>query len=156
MLRVENRSTTAGFTIVELAIAIVTSAILVAISFSAYKDYNESVIARKAADQMAADLALARSHAIKRRTNVSMVLDEGARSYEIRAEDGTVMSRRYFDDDSDLPVSSLEIPGGVDSITFNSRGFVSGALLPIRLTRGSRGWEVTMNAVGRTSVSDYP
>ena len=153
-----NRSCTsrsAGFTIVELAIAMSTAAILLALSYSAYRDYNESVVARAAANQVAADIAMARSHAIKQRGNVSIVVNESARSYVIRDDAGNVFKTRYFDTDSDLPVRFIEIPSP-DSITFNSRGFIAGNLIPIDLGRRNLSYRVTMNAVGRSQVNKYP
>jgi Tfp pilus assembly protein FimT len=142
-----------GFTALELAIAIAVAGIPSAISYGVYRDYNDATVARRAGQQIAADLALARSHAIKRRGNVSLVVDEAARIYRLRDDAGRLLAQRYFDDDSDLPVRSLTIPGSRDSITFNSRGMVVGATQPVLVGSRDRTFRVTMNALGRSMVT---
>jgi type II secretory pathway pseudopilin PulG len=139
----------------ELIIAIVIFAILAALSYGAYRQYNEALVTRSAANQVAADIALARSQAIKRRGNVSIVVDEPARSYVIRDDAGNLYKTRYFDDDSDLPLRFIETPSP-DSITFNSRGFVVGTLIPVDVGRRNRWYRVTMTAVGRTQITKQP
>jgi hypothetical protein len=139
----------------ELIIAIVIFAILAALSYGAYRQYNEALITRSAANQVAADIALARSQAIKRRGNVSIVVDDANLTYVIRDEAGNVYKTRFFDSDSDLPLRVIEIPPP-DSITFNSRGFVVGTLIPVVVGRRDREFRVTMNAVGRTQINKHP
>jgi len=139
----------------ELIIAIVIFAIMAALSYGAYRQYNEALVTRAAANQVAADISLARSQAIKRRGNVSIVVDEPARSYVIRDEAGNVYKTRFFDTDSDLPLRFIETPSP-DSITFNARGFVVGTLIPVDVGRRNRAFRVTMNAIGRTQINKHP
>ena len=139
----------------ELIIAIVIFAIMAALSYGAYRQYNEALVTRAAANQVAADISLARSQAIKRRGNVSIVVDEPARSYVIRDEAGNVYKTRFFDTDSDLPLRFIETPSP-DSITFNARGFVVGTLIPVDVGRRNRAFRVTMNAIGRTQITKHP
>ena len=73
----------------------------------------------------------------------------------LRDEAGTVYKTRYFDNDSDLPLRYIETPAP-DSITFNSRGFVVGTLIPVDVGRRNRAFRVTMNALGRTQINKHP
>lgn len=142
-----------GFTLVELAISMATTAILLAIGYGAMREYAEATAARKAAVQVAADIALARSHAIQQRENISLVATEPTREYEVRDRAGTVVARRYFGDGAELMLTSLDVTRAGDSLTFNSRGLLVGGTGRVTLVRGTRTHDVLVNALGRTDVN---
>lgn len=135
--------------------AIATATFMLAVSWGAYRHFNESVVVNKAARLIAADVALTRSYAIQRRTNVSLVANETARSYVIRDTTGAVLAQREFDFTSGMPLGYLDVPSDGDSLTFNSRGLLtSGAGTQLWLGKGGRTRYVYVNALGRYKVSD--
>lgn len=143
----------AGFTLIELMSAVVVAAIMLALGYAGFREFNEAITVRKAAGTIAADLSLTRSFAIQRRENVSLVADEADRSYEIRAADGTVLSRRSFDVDSGLPLDGMAVGTVGDSVTFNSRGLmIGGGGVEVAVGRRDRAQVVYMNALGRYTI----
>ncbi|MGH7540519.1 MAG: GspH/FimT family pseudopilin [Gemmatimonadota bacterium] len=142
-----------GFTVVELAISLATTAILLAIGYGAMRQYAEATTARKVAVQIAADIALTRSHAIQRRENVSLVARETQRDYVVRDLAGTVFTRRSFGAGSDLVLTSMVVSTAGDSLTFNSRGLLLGGTGTVTVARGTRAHDVLVNALGRTDVN---
>lgn len=144
-----------GFTIIELLIAIVMTGVLLALVYGGYRQFNEATVVKKAAGLLGADVALARSYAIQRRSNVSLVADETARGYAIRDTSGVVLAQRSFDRTSSLPLDRLDVKADGDSLTFNSRGLLaSGAGIELDVGRGDRDRTVSVNALGRYQVSD--
>lgn len=145
----------AGFTLIELLLAIITVAVLLGVAYGGYRQFNEAVVVKKAANIIGSDVALTRSLAIQRRSNVSLVADEPQRSYVIRDTAGAVLARRSFDRTAALPLDMLDVQADGDSVAFNSRGLMaSGAGVVIELGRGERRRAVTVNALGRYQVSD--
>lgn len=144
----------AGFTILELLIAIVMAGVLLALVYGGYRQFNEAIVVKKAAGVVAADVTLTRSFAIQRRANVSLVANETQRSYTIRDTTGTRLAVRSFDRSSDLPLDRLDVETGGDSLTFNSRGLlVTGAGVEIEMGRGDRDRTVSVSALGRSRIS---
>lgn len=144
----------AGFTLIEMMIAITVIGVLLAIGADALRTYRESTLVREAAEVLAAEMIVTRSAAIKRRGNVSLVADESELSYVIRADDGEeVRGRRSFDADSDIPLDRLDVAASGDSLTFDSRGLlVSGVNARIDVGRPDRTLRVEFNALGRHRI----
>lgn len=142
-----------GFTVVELAIALTTMAILSAISIGTFRQYAEATSARKAAVQIAADIALTRSFAIQRRENVSLVMDESDLAYVVRDEAGTVLTRRAFNVGSEVMLDLMTLNTSGDSLTFNSRGLLNNGTAQVVVGRRSRSHQVDVNALGRTTLN---
>lgn len=144
-----------GFTIIELLIAIVMMAVLLALVYGGYRQFNEAMAVKKSAGLVGADVALTRSYAIQRRSLVSIVADESERIYMIRDTSGVILARRSFDRGSALPLDRLDVKTEGDSLTFNSRGLlVAGGGIEIDVGRGDRDRTVSVNALGRYQVSD--
>lgn len=143
----------AGFTVTEMAVSIGIAAILTVVGVGAFRQYTESTAARKAAVQLAADVGLTRSLAIQRRENVSLVLDEAALTYEVRDTVGTVLMRRDFGPGTEVPLSSLNVNTGGDSLTFNSRGLLVGGSASIIVQRSSRSHQIDINVLGRAALN---
>ena len=145
---------TRGFTVVELAIALSSMAVLTAVALGSFRQYAESMSARKAAVQFAADVGLTRSFAIQRRQDVSLVVDESALTYVVRDASGTVLMRRDFSGtDVDLTLTQLTMNTTGDSLTFNSRGLLSTGTAQATLARRDRSHQVAVNGLGRTTLN---
>lgn len=143
----------AGFTLVEMLMAIAVASILLALGYNGYRQFNESITVRKAAKTLASDLALTRSFAIQRRANVSLVIDETNRTYIIRASDGTALVGRSFNAGSGLALERMVLDVAGDSITFNSRGLLVGASsVQVGVGRGERTQRISVNALGRYTI----
>ncbi|MFQ5691397.1 MAG: Tfp pilus assembly protein FimT/FimU [Gemmatimonadota bacterium] len=147
-----HRTRSRGFTVLELLIAVTILAVITSVGLEGYRQFREATAVEHAAKQIGADLWLTRSFAIQRRTNVSLVADEAARTYRIRDTTGVVLARRFFDRDSALPLDSLSINLAGDSVTFNARGLQVGNGAQIEVARGGRARTLTMNAMGRSRV----
>ncbi len=138
---------------VELAVSLATTGVLLAMGYGAFRQYAEAATARKASVQLAADVSLTRSFAIQRRESVSLVANEANRSYVIRDTAGTVLMRRDFGVGSDLPLTTVVVSTSGDSLTFNSRGLLVPSSAQVALGRRGRSHVVRINALGRTTIN---
>lgn len=146
---------TAGFTIHELIISVILFAIVITSGATGYRRYNESIAIHRAASQIEADLALAKSAAIQRRANVSIVADEAYRQYEIRDDAGNMIVRRHLDGSSHLMIDAMDFEVTGDSITYNSRGMLVGMTSAlVSIARGDDGQAVGTGKFGETSTQD--
>lgn len=144
----------AGFTLVEMLIVLSIVSLAMLVANGSYITFRESSTLNRAARVVAADVALARSYAIRNRAVVSFVADESARSYVIRDAGGTVYLNRVFDAASEMPISSLDVIATGDSITFNERGLMGGAgSVNIDVGRNGGSRRVQVNAVGRWRIT---
>jgi len=142
-----------GFTLVELLIVITIITVVGLISTTSFRSFRERAILTRAAEVVASDASLTRSYAIRERRNVSLVADEGARTYVIRSAAGDTLARRFFDAGSELQVDSLDVALAGDSLTFNPRGLLaSGGLARIGVGRNDAARQVQVNALGRTRI----
>lgn len=143
----------AGFTLMELLIAMAIGATVTTVGIISFKQWGEAGTVEKAARVVAADVALTRQYAIQRRESVSLVADETNRWYQIRAASGAMLLRRDFDAANDLPLTQLDVRLPGDSIAFNSRGLVANAgIAQIDVGRTGRTQRVSFNALGRTRI----
>ena len=139
----------------EFAIALSSMAVVSAVALGAFRQYSESMSARKAAVQFASDVGLTRSFAIQRREDVSLVVNESGRTYVVRDAAGTVFMRRDFSGtaNADLALTSMVLNTTGDSLTFNSRGLLSTGTARATLARRDRSHQVTVNGLGRTTLN---
>jgi type IV fimbrial biogenesis protein FimT len=146
-----------GFTLVELLIVIAMFSVLVAVGVRGFKQFNESSTVDQAARALSSDVTLARSFAIRRGENVSLVADEGGRSYVIRDASGTILASTHMGATSGTPLTLLDVKATGDSITFNSRGMLtSGGTVEIDVGRTSLTKKVDVSALGRTRIAQVP
>jgi prepilin-type N-terminal cleavage/methylation domain-containing protein len=123
-----------GFTLAEvlIVVAIIVIAAMIAVPMMSS---GGSVQVQSAANMIAADLEYAKSMAIGRQQNYSVVFDAASESYEVRDASGSVISHPVkkgfnyvvdFSNDSsldDVDISSVDFdPGSSDSITFDYLG----------------------------------
>jgi type II secretion system protein H len=141
-----------GFTLVEMLIVVAIIGTVSLIATTSYRNFRERSTLNRAARVVAADMALARTYAIRNRANVTLVAIESARRYEIRDGAGNVIKNRWFDDSSDLALASLDVKTTGDSLTFNSRGLLTTGLGLVDVGRQSGTLQVQVNAVGRSRV----
>lgn len=128
---------------------------MLSLSYSAYRQFNEALVVKKAATVLASDLALTRSYAIQRRSNVAFVAAEADLAYVIRDTSGSVLGRRSFDAESGLPLDYLDVKTEGDTVTFNSRGLlISGGTAEVEVGRAARRRSVHVNALGRYRIED--
>lgn len=149
----ERRNNQAGFTLVELLIVLSIVSLSMLIANSSYISFRESSALNRAARVVAADVALARSYAIRNRTAVALVADETARSYVIRDDAGNVYLNRVFDPASEMGLASLDVSLPGDSIAFNSRGMLTFGAATIDVGRSGDSRRVTLNAIGRWRIT---
>jgi Tfp pilus assembly protein FimT len=152
-IRTRPSTAQAGFTVVELSIALATVAVLAAVGVGGFRQYGDAMSARKAAVQLAADVGLTRSFAIQRRENVSLVIDETNLTYVVRDTAGTVLMRRAFGAGTEIPLTVLLMNTAGDSLTFNSRGLMSNNSAVITVQRFTRTHTVGINALGRIDLN---
>ncbi|MFQ5529057.1 MAG: GspH/FimT family pseudopilin [Gemmatimonadota bacterium] len=142
-----------GFTVVELLIVLSIVSLAMLIANSSYITFREASTLNRAARVIAADIALARSYAIRNRTRVSVVADEPTRSYVVRDALGAVYLNRVFDLSSDMQIDSLDVRIVGDSVTFNERGLMAGlGGVDIDISRKGSGRRVQVNAIGRWRI----
>ncbi|MHC4124881.1 MAG: GspH/FimT family pseudopilin [Planctomycetota bacterium] len=121
-----------GFTIVEILIVLVILGIAVAMAVPMFGS-SAGIQVQSAANMIAADLAYAKSMAISRQNNYSVVFDSANECYEIRDESGSVIDHPVkkgfsyavdFSNDSRLDrvdISSADFDSG-DEIRFDYMG----------------------------------
>ena len=143
----------AGFTLVEMLITLTVFGTLALLSNSAFREFRQKSVVNRAARVVAADAALVRTYAIRNRANVSLVADESTQSYQIRDASGNTLKTRQFDDESDLPLSSLNVRLTGDSLTFNSRGMLITAFALIDVDGGGGSKTVLVNGLGRSRIT---
>lgn len=152
----ERKQSERGFTLVELLIVLSIVSLSLLVANSSYSTFRESSTLNRAARVVAADVSLARSHAIRNRTSVALVATEATRSYVIRDAAGTVYLNRVFESTSEMPLDLLNVQMSGDSIVFNSRGLM--AILGsanIDIERNGVGRRVALNAIGRWRITVY-
>ena len=100
---------TAGFTIIEITIVLIIAGLLMALMGLSFGRYMERSSAKRAAEIFGQDLTVARNTASRSRQRVVLDFDEGTLGYVIRVEAGDTLVTRFFDDSSDLRLSSLDL-----------------------------------------------
>ena len=143
-----------GFTLVEMLIVLSIVSLAMLMANSSFITFRESSTVNRAARVIAADVSLARSYAIRHRTQVALVANETTQSYVIRDNAGTVYLNRVFDARSEMLIGSLDVALAGDSIAFNERGLMSGAgTANIDIARNGKSRRVQVNAVGRWRIT---
>lgn len=167
------RSTSRGFTLIELLIVVVIIAIA-ALTAIPMMTSAASIQVKSAANMIAADLEYAKSMAISRGQNYSVVFDESTESYSIKDQGGNVIShpvKKGFDFVVDfrsikrlnkVDIANVDFePGSSSTITFDYLGSpYSGTTNPLNsgdIDVQAGGFTVTINVepvTGFISIAD--
>lgn len=144
-----------GFTLIELLMALTLLAIVMGVGFRELRGFNETTIVDRAASSIAADASVARSYAVQRGNDVSLVAQESDRRYVILDEaTGDTLKLRAHAASSDLPLTRLDVQTTDDRLTFNSRGLlVSGSGVNIVVERFESAKRIHVSPLGRSNIS---
>jgi len=121
------QNTSSGFTMVEIIIVVVIIAIA-AMMAGPMMTSAASMQIRSAANTIAADLEYAKSMAISRGENFSVVFDKAGDNYRIENQDGNVIShpvKKGFDYIIDFRKDSRLDKVDITAVDFNSTGKVT-------------------------------
>jgi type IV fimbrial biogenesis protein FimT len=151
-----------GFTIIELLITLALVTMLAGFALPALQDLVVNNRATTQANNFLTALTLARSEAIKRRTNVNVVATNGADGANEWGPGWQVTSGGTTIRDFEAAFgSTLNSVGDVATITFDPSGMLSAPAAGTDLTfqlrpdscEGNMARDITMTRTGRASVS---
>lgn len=147
-----------GFTLLELIIVLVLSALTLGFASVAFGGYLQRVSAQRAAQVFAQDLSLARSAALRGREPVVVRFNEADRWYSVSMQrTGTELRRRRFGENAEIDLSAVDLMTRGDTVVFSSRGVADldgagGALGEARFASGAVEYAVSFNALGASKV----
>jgi type IV fimbrial biogenesis protein FimT len=148
----------AGFTLVELLVAITIAAILIGIAVPSYRDATLNSRLAAISNQLTATARLARSEAFKRNASITLCASDDGSScsgtttwhtgWVLRLGNGTVLAAQG------AAPSGFRVNASTGAFLFNPRGFgtTSGSFTICRKTPsvGSQQRVVTVDTTGRT------
>lgn len=133
----------AGYTLVELLIALVVIGTLSSLGWTALRSFRDAAALEGAARSVSRQLAAGRNLAVSRRETIR--LRAGPADIGIYASDGTRISSLAVGPAGELPVDSVEIRPS--TIRFNARGHAGAG--SIYLWKGRSGIRLICNFLGR-------
>lgn len=125
-MRVAYRASLAGYSLIELLIAIVLMGILAALGYARVGTPVQHTRVQRAANMLASDLQFAQLLAVRQRRPIAVIVDPSTRAYIIRLRDTSLTFRnRFLGQDSDFQLDSLSVspttvtlyPNGVAAAT---------------------------------------
>lgn len=151
-----------GFTLVELAIALVVVAVMLAIAGLTFTDYFDRSSARRAALVFARDISFARSSAMRSRERVVIRFYETNRFYQIAMqESGTELMSRSFGSKAEVTLTAIDLRTDGDTVVVDDRGVVdlsgildTGSLGEARFASGATEYSVYFNSMGASKVEE--
>ena len=148
----------AGFTLVEIMAVLVIVGITLAVVATTFNRYLERSSAKRSAEIFGQDLTVARNSATRSRQTVVMDFDEGGRSYVVRVAGGDTILHRFFNDASDITVSSMDLQLPGDTVAFNSLGIANlsgapGTLGKALFISGNTTYAVWFNSMGSSRIN---
>ena len=143
-----------GFTLVELLIALAIATILVTAAVPGFSTIIQNNRVTTQANEFLTALSLARSEALKRGRNVTLTADTAG-----QWQDGWTISDNFgnalYVNEGFEGNSTLTNADGANSITFNSRGFLTtGAqsVFNLTVTDAPTGRSITVSPSGSSSI----
>lgn len=147
-----------GFTLLELMVVLLISAIGMTYAILSFGGYFQRVSAERAAQVFAQDLTVARTWAVRSREPVVIRFYETSLWYQVQAQSsGTEILRRRFgtNADIDLTGAALDFPG--DTVVFDLRGVadlsgVGASLGTATFSSGAVTYTVSFNSMGASKI----
>ena len=137
----------AGYTMVEMAIAVVVFGILLSMALIKMAPAVSQARVQRAATVVAMDLQYAQMLAVRQRAPVALIVDNALKSYIIRLRDSSLTFRdRFFGQDTEylldnlsaLPASVVMFPNGVAAATTTFTLGRDGYTRQVRLSRAGQ------------------
>lgn len=148
-----------GFTLMEIAIVVTISAVIVTLGALTFSGYFQRSAARQAAQVFAQDLAAARGYSVRAREPVVLRFYEGTLWYEIVTQTTAteVVRRRFSGTSADIDLSSVSLDMAGDTLVFDARGKidmsgVGGPLGTAVFSAGAISYRVQFNGLGASRV----
>ncbi len=147
-----------GFTLIELAIALLLISLATTIGLLSFNGYFQRVAAQRAAQVFARDLTMARGWATRGREPVVIRFYESSLRYEmVEQSTGTVVAVRRFGANADIDLSAVGLDFTGDSVVFDSRGQADlsgagGALGTATFSSGASRYTVSFNSMGASKI----
>ncbi len=147
---------TTGFTLVELMVTLSVAGILLAIAVPSYTAMVENNRLATAANSFISSMGLARSEALKRRTNITVTATDSVASnewgkggWEVKV--GTTILKEVPAFSGDITLNST---GNNSSYTYSANGGASGSdTIDLCTGSGETGRQISLSATGRVSVN---
>ncbi|MES9900901.1 MAG: GspH/FimT family pseudopilin [Sedimenticola sp.] len=150
-----------GFTLVELMITLAVGGILLAIAVPSYRTMVQNNRLAAGANEFVSSMGLARSEALKRRTDITVTATDssvagnewGKGGWEVK--EGTTLLKTVPAFSGDITFNST---GDNSSFTYSANGGASGSdTIDLCTGSGETGRQISLSATGRVSVnSSYP
>jgi len=113
-----------GFTLIELLIAFALIGILIVIAVPAFQHWIQNTQIRNGAEGILNGLQLARAEAVRRNTNVQLVMTTGSGWTIATAAAPTVILQSRVAGEGSSSATVAILPGGADRISFNGLGTI--------------------------------
>lgn len=126
MLTYSTPSTSSGFTLVELLIAVAVLGILTALALPSFTQWIANTKIRSTTESILAGFQLARTEAVRRNSAVQVVLGADTGWTVTHVSSGAVIQTRPATEGSDR-VSLTITPAGATTVSFNGLGRVANA-----------------------------
>lgn len=140
------RSTSRGFTVVEMAMVIATAGILMTLVIWRTGPALERARARQAIAAVASDLQYAQMLAARQREPVVVIVNTGLKLILIRSRGGTIFRQRFVGPDTEYGLDTLTVtngtvevfPNGVATSSMTVRAATAGYSREVRLSRAGQ------------------
>jgi Tfp pilus assembly protein FimT len=147
-----------GFTVTELMIVMLITAVVTSIAFQSYDRYLDRTSARRSAETFARDLTLARSQAVRSRQAVTLLFNESAFVYYMRTSAGDTLITRFWDGQNESLLETMDLSLTGDSLRFSSRGMADissagASLATATFAAGNFTYDVSFNSMGTSSLT---
>ena len=136
----------AGFTLLELMIAVVVVGILATIALPSFREFIERSNVRSSAESVLNALQLARAEAVRRNEQITFTLGSGtgATSWQVADSAGTVIQQSRSSGEGSAVVTATLTPAAATTLVFNGFGRVVGAGGLSTIVFGSAGTSLTV------------
>lgn len=146
---IRHRDPRGGFTLVELLVVLILAALISSMVVPRFFSYARQLSARSAVSQVVADLALARTQAVREGRTVSLRVT-GASTYQVTVDNGATILKTVKTVDVKGAQRAVSISPTTARVIFDSRGMLlPGSSAQLLVNRTGRVDTVSVSAVGR-------